>query len=418
MTIVYSQVINQPNPVSGTVKEVSRVVIDKVKTKTPLYGKLIVLGQRLPENPYTLTVTRRSHPWCAVKRASKVGGVYQPPVTIYQQYTEWAPTVIQTGGEPCSMASLEGKALTRLFDKAKFYKTNVGLMVAEGRKTLNLIASTAVRLASFYSNLRAFRFRAALRNIGLESTRLVRKLARMSRNYRSGSKFAAKAFLEFSYGWVPLLSDVYSSAEDLAKSNSSRSDDVTIRGAASDTGTFSYRVDPSFLEASDPKDKGNLTVSSDGVNTVKRYVSYKLQLRVADQSKRTNANLGLVNPLTLAWELLPFSFVVDWFAPVGDYLESLSAFTGLQFVDGCKTQFTVTKRNIRLSGASRYSTSLLSKSTIASAVTYREELVSLTRTKLTSIPAWRPEKWLSPLGVAVSDRPLKALALLRATMKK
>jgi hypothetical protein len=31
-------------------------------------------------------------------------------------------------------------------------------------------------------------------------------------------------------------------------------------------------------------------------------------------------SLGLVNPLEIAWEVVPYSFVVDWFLPVGSYI--------------------------------------------------------------------------------------------------
>jgi hypothetical protein len=32
--------------------------------------------------------------------------------------------------------------------------------------------------------------------------------------------------------------------------------------------------------------------------------------------------LGLINPAVVAWELVPFSFLVDWFIPVGKFLDS------------------------------------------------------------------------------------------------
>lgn len=35
------------------------------------------------------------------------------------------------------------------------------------------------------------------------------------------------------------------------------------------------------------------------------------------------AKVGLTNPLSVAWELIPFSFVVDWFLPIGKYLDAL-----------------------------------------------------------------------------------------------
>lgn len=37
------------------------------------------------------------------------------------------------------------------------------------------------------------------------------------------------------------------------------------------------------------------------------------------------ARFGLVNPLEVAWELLPFSFVADWFLPIGGYLNAMDA---------------------------------------------------------------------------------------------
>jgi hypothetical protein len=50
------------------------------------------------------------------------------------------------------------------------------------------------------------------------------------------------------------------------------------------------------------------------------------------------ANLGLTNPAALAWELVPFSFVADWFVPVGDYLNCLDAALGYSFLGGSKTE--------------------------------------------------------------------------------
>ena len=34
--------------------------------------------------------------------------------------------------------------------------------------------------------------------------------------------------------------------------------------------------------------------------------------------------LGLADPATVVWELIPYSFVVDWFIPIGSYLENLN----------------------------------------------------------------------------------------------
>jgi len=54
------------------------------------------------------------------------------------------------------------------------------------------------------------------------------------------------------------------------------------------------------------------------------------------------SQLGLVNPASLAWELVPFSFVVDWFANVGDFLASFTDTVGCTLSN---TAVTTTREN-------------------------------------------------------------------------
>jgi hypothetical protein len=44
----------------------------------------------------------------------------------------------------------------------------------------------------------------------------------------------------------------------------------------------------------------------------------------------TSRALGLLDPLTVVWEIIPYSFVVDWFLPIGSYLENLAVFPFLE----------------------------------------------------------------------------------------
>jgi hypothetical protein len=59
-----------------------------------------------------------------------------------------------------------------------------------------------------------------------------------------------------------------------------------------------------------------------------------LTYRLDSADRALLAQTGIDNPALLAWELLPYSFVVDWFLPVGNYLQSLTDFAGFTFVDG------------------------------------------------------------------------------------
>lgn len=61
--------------------------------------------------------------------------------------------------------------------------------------------------------------------------------------------------------------------------------------------------------------------------------------------------LGLDDPLGWAWEVIPFSFVVDWFVPVGNWLSSFRSVKGLTFEWGWRyvkaRAYTVTKTQLK-----------------------------------------------------------------------
>lgn len=48
--------------------------------------------------------------------------------------------------------------------------------------------------------------------------------------------------------------------------------------------------------------------------------------------------LGLINPATVAWEVVPFSFLVDWFLPVSRFLESQTDTLGLSITRIVKSE--------------------------------------------------------------------------------
>lgn len=61
--------------------------------------------------------------------------------------------------------------------------------------------------------------------------------------------------------------------------------------------------------------------------------------RVSYVKVKANArDLDLGSPLEWAWELTPFSFVVDWFFPIGDYIAASFADRGLQYLGGTLTR--------------------------------------------------------------------------------
>jgi hypothetical protein len=63
---------------------------------------------------------------------------------------------------------------------------------------------------------------------------------------------------------------------------------------------------------------------------VRVFLVYKLLSPVLAEM----SSLGLINPAEIVWELLPYSFVVDWFVPVSAWLSALTADVGFSFLTG------------------------------------------------------------------------------------
>ena len=54
------------------------------------------------------------------------------------------------------------------------------------------------------------------------------------------------------------------------------------------------------------------------------------KLRLSNPNLYLLNQLGLINPLSVAWEITPFSFLLDWAFDIGSFLEAMSDFVGVQ----------------------------------------------------------------------------------------
>jgi hypothetical protein len=124
---------------------------------------------------------------------------------------------------------------------------------------------------------------------------------------------ASQRWLEFQYGWLPLIDDVYAAA--LAFEEKTR-----VRRAQV------YRVSSTEFDRVDVSGSPVNTVCT-GPGTAKYHV--KLQYEFTEKLA-VNRSLGLANPIEALWELLPYSFVLDWFLPIGVYLDTLSVLPTLE----------------------------------------------------------------------------------------
>lgn len=132
----------------------------------------------------------------------------------------------------------------------------------------------------------------------------------------STKHYASALWLELHFGWSPLMGDIH---DAFATVESPPPKAGYIYGF----GNQSYRKTNSA-----PWDylKYNFT----GTISVK----YAVRVEVTNPNLHLASKMGLINPLSIAWELAPFSFVIDWFTNVGQILDSVTDFVGLDIISG------------------------------------------------------------------------------------
>jgi hypothetical protein len=133
----------------------------------------------------------------------------------------------------------------------------------------------------------------------------------------------ADDFLAFMFGVKPLLNDLYAASKILEEMEESRMELEVIVFRANSHIVYKDTVVSTPL--------GAYKVSG------KYEISYVVKFSASDSASRWLSRLGLVNPGEIAWELTPWSFVLDWFASFSEVVSQSTAIIGLHFLTGTKT---------------------------------------------------------------------------------
>jgi len=153
----------------------------------------------------------------------------------------------------------------------------------------------------------------------------------------SDPKKISQLYLSYIYGLKPTIDDFSSIMKELsqeAKTWRKYKGTATKRWESYN----SYRVGPSTI-----------TVSR------KYRLSVKNQVLITGSDSHPSISNHLnINWLEAGWEVLPFSFVADWFVPISAYLDSLDLFDDVHVVAWHETQFYTEEYTIRVDHSGRY----------------------------------------------------------------
>jgi hypothetical protein len=211
--------------------------------------------------------------------------------------------VLYTAGVNDWSANDQLVLVNRLRAKMQGSNFDPSVFLAESGESLRMIAQAAQRIDSFYRYAKKGRFADASRAI-FKGTRT--RQGRAYKNVRSYDEVDVANFqLEVAYGWKPLLSDAFEGAQFLAHN-------LELPQKTSFRVTFKRRFE---LVTAAP-DLWAFTGQD-------AFVFGQLIARVGEDFAFSTFQLsGLDDPASMAWERLPFSFVADWFIPIGNYLSA------------------------------------------------------------------------------------------------
>jgi len=223
--------------------------------------------------------------------------------TIVEAETEYTNMVNDVKARMRADSSMRNEVILKALVKIADAKANLAVSLAEASKTSDLILSNASRFDKAYRAFRKGNLREVAKQLNLKP------------------KSSHKTWLEYKYGWMPLLMEVKGAAEFLAQQAlGGRAPRFSVSATLSDEGSYDN------VQNLDSVAPGSTRAYK---RTLRRKYRVKIWCEISNPHLSHMQQLGLTNPALYAWEVIPYSFVFDWFCSVGDWLTGVTALNGI-----------------------------------------------------------------------------------------
>jgi hypothetical protein len=272
------------------------------------------------------------------------------------------------------------RVLDKLAQKVRGHSFDLGVNLAESTKTYRSILSNLHSLGNALIAVKHGNFSVAWRYLGVP--RETQKRLR--------AKDVSGRWLEMQYGWLPLVSQSYEAAKALETLHKPRSLKFTA-SVKNGTSEDNRSINPSVYEY-----------------WVRWSYGRKILANLYEDLT-TARSLGMVDPRQVLWEIVPYSFVVDWFIPVGTYLSAAA------IVPKLRGRFLICER-----GSGKHTRTVF-KSGVNPALWHdchkREDWFSTRRTPASSLPMPAPtfNSWPKALS---PKRLLNGVALIHQVLQE
>jgi len=231
------------------------------------------------------------------QRRVHVDGELVVDLSVTEHITNTYPTFSYTVELP-GFDEARNYALTKAKNKLHEHSSSWGENLGQGKKTCEDLAKGAGKLAKALLALKRGNVKEAARNFGIGS---------------GGKPFESVAdfWLASQFVIKPTLSDIHELNQAAIEVLKKKHPFYVAATAETDN---DYRFTYEFRECHAVA-KARFRAQLNG--WVENTETYLLQ------------SAGLMNPADIAWELLPWTFVIDWFVPVGNTLQAMTAGFGL-----------------------------------------------------------------------------------------
>lgn len=281
-----------------SLKNASETVTHRLYYKTQLQSVTSVL---CANHAHANAIWSRKKPRCLTTTSMTIYETYQNPAIVESGDREgyWAlgPGAAALGTRTTTNWESEGDggaALNRARSKMAGSDLNFGETLAELGEAYGLVTGAAARVAAAALAVKNGRFGKAATILGMGVPK--------GRSSPSIGRSLANNWLGYQFGVQPLISDAYNLVNNLPAQQ--KVGTPVVKRSGGHIGTNGQ-----------PTTKANYR----GV--------------VSNPGLRQLSELGLANPANLAWQLLPLSFLADWFIGIGTYLNAFTSGLGLSCVD-------------------------------------------------------------------------------------
>lgn len=286
-----------------------------IKNRTTQYGETTLKGEN-PEQVLSYVGERSSGSMVLYRPDPGMPPNAWNPPSPWDSSAFWQSEFSMGTGQ--HVMALRNRAYEKFKEKAIGESSQMGTFLAEGRESYGMIAKRATGLYRAYRSLKKGNFRDFLRELSVKPKRKHRSVTRTAAGEASG------LWLEYWFGWSPSVNDLFNAYEILTRQmdyeptwGTSRRK-LPVKTVRVQGGSFTFRES-----------------AYSGYCLVKTGAHVTL----VNPNAAIRSSLGLNNPLSIAWDLVPFSFVVDWFTQFGNTLSAMTDFAGFTLQRPYTTSF-------------------------------------------------------------------------------